>query len=126
MRGVFDSNLAAAAAVTATGTNGARGAERFSDKWQGVYGHSIENAGVVGESPGMHGVYGVTHGVQSAGVYGTNSTGDPRGAGVLGDNPGGDGVVGRGWRGGSPKAPATSACTLLPAQPHSSPQESTQ
>src|SRR5437763_707637 len=87
---VSGENTAGGDGLLGTSHKGGRGVAGFSDTWQGVYGHSVENAGVVGESPGMHGVYGVTYGCTSAGVYGTNSTGDPRGAGVLGDNPGGD------------------------------------
>jgi hypothetical protein len=82
---------------------GGRGVEGFSDNGEGVYGHSTELAGVYGQSTkqagvvgesgvkgdkalGMHGVYGVTHGAQSAGVYGTNEAVDNGGAGVLGEN----------------------------------------
>lgn len=35
--------------------------------YQGVYGQSHDNAGVVGESTTFHAVFGVSHGVNSAG-----------------------------------------------------------
>jgi hypothetical protein len=78
---------------------GRRGVVGISHDFQGVYGHSDLNAGVVGESPGMHGMFGITHGAQSAGVYGTNDAPGNTGAGVLGENPAGDGVAGIGHRG---------------------------
>jgi hypothetical protein len=78
---------------------GRRGVVGTSHEYQGVFGHSDLNAGVVGESPGMHAVFGITHGAQSAGVYGTNDVPGNTGSGVFGENPGGDGVVGAGRRG---------------------------
>lgn len=77
---------------------GRRGVVGRSEEFQGVFGHSARNSGVVGESDSMHAVFGVTHGADSAGVYGSNSKGGA-GQGVLGEHPGGDGVVGTGHRG---------------------------
>ena len=39
---------------------------------QGVFGWSLGNAGVVGESTKLHGVFGVCRNPHGAGVFGTN------------------------------------------------------
>jgi hypothetical protein len=54
---------------------GRRGVVGMSDTYQGVYGKSRDNAGVVGESDQMHAVFCLTHSASSAGVYATNSAG---------------------------------------------------
>jgi hypothetical protein len=102
----------AAISGTHTGNNpGGRGVEGFSDKWQGVYGHSIENAGVVGESAGtLAGVLGQNtnetddtagpgvHGIsRAAGVWGESTTWH----GIVGfsqSTTGGAGIYGQGLR----------------------------
>jgi hypothetical protein len=58
-------------AVQGNSTSG-RGVEGNSQSWQGVYGSSQTNAGVVGEATKFHGVFGVSHDSNSAGVFGTN------------------------------------------------------
>jgi hypothetical protein len=54
---------------------GRRGVVGMSPDYQGVYGHSVTNAGVVGESDQMHAVFAVTHSPTSAGIYATNTAG---------------------------------------------------
>lgn len=54
---------------------GRRGVVGMSETYQGVFGHSGDNAGVVGESDRMHAVFGITHSPTSAGIYGTNTAG---------------------------------------------------
>lgn len=54
---------------------GRRGVVGISDTYQGVYGKSVQNAGVVGESDAMHAVFAITHSASSAGVYATNTAG---------------------------------------------------
>ena len=46
---------------------GRRGVVGMSADYQGVYGHSGTNAGVVGESDQMHAVFAITHSPTSAG-----------------------------------------------------------
>lgn len=46
-----------------------------STSWQGVYGYSQLNAGIVGESAQFHAVFGISHNVNNAGVFGTNDAG---------------------------------------------------
>lgn len=48
---------------------------RESREFQGVFGHSEQNAGVVGESSQFDGVFGVSHSSKSAGVSGHNDQG---------------------------------------------------
>lgn len=54
---------------------GRRGVVGISDTFQGVYGKSVQNSGVVGESDGMHAVFAITHSGTSAGIYATNTAG---------------------------------------------------
>jgi len=54
---------------------GRRGVVGISETFQGVYGKSGDNAGVVGESDRMHAVFAITHSPSSAGVYATNTHG---------------------------------------------------
>ena len=54
---------------------GRRGVVGISDTYQGVYGKSVDNSGVVGESDRMHAVFAITHSAGSAGVYATNTAG---------------------------------------------------
>jgi hypothetical protein len=61
-----------------------------SETYQGVYGWSRDNAGIVGESQTMHAVFGVTHS-SFAGVYGNS---DADGSGVAGECKAGRGVHG--------------------------------
>ncbi len=49
-----------------------KGVVGTSKTFQGVYGHSEGNAGVVGESDNLHGVFGIGHQPNCAGVFGTN------------------------------------------------------
>jgi hypothetical protein len=87
-------------AATGHGVHGkstsGRGVAGFSDSFQGVYGHSDSQAGVAGESKTFHAVYGSTHDVNSAGVYGTNDT---AGRGVIGTSDSGQGVYGHSTQG---------------------------
>lgn len=53
---------------------GTRGVVGRSETFQGVYGWSGANSGVVGESTNMHAVFGITHS-GFAGVYGTSDAG---------------------------------------------------
>jgi hypothetical protein len=74
-----------------------------SETWQGVFGFSRDNAGIVGESVKFHAVFGNSHDVNNAGVFGTNGVG---GFGVIGtcdSNIGvaGDSKTGTGVRGAS-------------------------
>jgi hypothetical protein len=69
---------------------GRRGVVGTSETYQGVYGWSRDNAGVVGESQGMHAVFGITHST-FAGVYGAS---DAEGSGVAGECKAGRGVHG--------------------------------
>lgn len=69
---------------------GRRGVVGVSDDYQGVFGKSRANAGVVGESDHMHAVLGITHST-FAGVYGASDAG---GSGVAGESKTGRGVHG--------------------------------
>lgn len=55
--------------VRGTGRQGVVG---LSTDFQGVFGHSVGNAGVVGESDRFHAVFGISHGANSAGIFGAN------------------------------------------------------
>ena len=74
---------------------GRRGVVGESPDFQGVYGHSVQNAGVVGEADKFHAVFGISHDLNSAGVFGTND-GPQGGVGVSGEGSrgGGEGVHG--------------------------------
>jgi hypothetical protein len=74
--------------------NGRRGVVEVSDEFQGVFGKSRDNAGVLGESNKMHAVFGITHST-FAGVFGASDAG---GAGVAGESNTGIGVHGKGGR----------------------------
>jgi hypothetical protein len=54
---------------------GRRGVVGISDTFQGVYGKSRDNSGVVGESDQMHAVFCVAHSANAAGVFATNTAG---------------------------------------------------
>jgi hypothetical protein len=60
-----------------------RGVVGMSRGGQAIYGHSTTQVGVAGESEGLHGVYGTSHDVHNAGVFGNNLSG--AGFGVVGD-----------------------------------------
>jgi hypothetical protein len=79
--------------VVGFGTNGSRGVAGFSDSWQGVYGHSSTNAGVVGEADHFHAIFGAAHDVNSSGLYAYNDAG---GFGVSGISAQGVGLYGEG------------------------------
>lgn len=66
-----------------------------SKTFQGVLGKSTDNAGVVGESAKFHAVFGISHDVNNAGVFGTNDNG---GFGVIGVSEQGIGISGKGGR----------------------------
>lgn len=55
--------------------NGRRGVVGESAEFQGVFGHSVKNAGVVGVSEQMHAVFAETHSATSAGLYAHNTAG---------------------------------------------------
>ena len=46
-----------------------------SSSYQGVYGHSVTNAGVVAEADQFHALFAVSHSLNNAGVYATNDGG---------------------------------------------------
>lgn len=71
--------------------HGRRGVVGESPTYQGVYGWSRDNAGVVGESVALHAVFGICHNPNGGGIFGTNDAG---GAGVIGVSPRGEGVHG--------------------------------
>ena len=71
--------------------HGRRGVVGESPTYQGVYGWSRDNAGVVGESVALHAVFGICHNPNGGGIFGTNDAG---GAGVIGVSAGGEGVHG--------------------------------
>lgn len=54
---------------------GRRGVVGRSATYQGVYGWSRDNAGVVAESETFHAVFGVSKGINNAGVFGGNTGG---------------------------------------------------
>jgi hypothetical protein len=54
---------------------GRRGVVGRSTTYQGVYGWSRDNAGVVGESAAFHAVFGISGGLNNAGVFGGNTGG---------------------------------------------------
>jgi hypothetical protein len=60
-----------------------------------VFGKSVENAGVVGESDKLHGVFGTCHNPNGGGVFGTNDVG---GFGVIGVSDSGIGISGKGGK----------------------------
>ena len=55
--------------------SGYRGVVGTSEKFQGVYGWSRDNCGVVGVGEAMPGVYAETHGAGDAGLYAHNTAG---------------------------------------------------
>jgi hypothetical protein len=83
-------------------TPNADGGFGTSGTGRGLVGHSDSQAGVVGDSDTFHGVFGICHaGSNSAGVFGTNTSGgfgvqgvSDDGAGVLGSSTNGEGVHG--------------------------------
>jgi len=60
--------------------------------YQGVYGYSSLNSGVVGESDSMHAIFGITHSTRFAGVFGASDKG---GTGVAGWSGFGCGILGQ-------------------------------
>jgi|SRR5664279_3435892 len=90
------SNDSAHAGVRGTNTaggdgvvgEGRRGVVGISPQFQGVFGHSDDNAGVVGESANFHAVFAISHSSNNAGVIGINETTDHKEQGF--------GVIGRG------------------------------
>lgn len=54
---------------------GRRGVVGESETYQGVYGHSGDNSGVVGVSERMHAIFAETHSATSAGLYAHNTAG---------------------------------------------------
>lgn len=69
------------------------GVQGVSETWRGVFGYSRDEAGVVGESGKFHAVWALSHGPQTAGVFGANDAG---GFGVLGISDHGIGIHGKG------------------------------
>jgi hypothetical protein len=65
--------------VKGTGRQGVVG---ISPTFQGVFGQSEANAGVVGEATNFHAVFGISHDVNSGGIFGTNDS--AAGFGVVG------------------------------------------
>jgi hypothetical protein len=59
---------------------GRRGVVGISPTFQGVYGKSTDNAGVVGESDNFHAVFAISHSPGFAGVYAANTGGGPAAA----------------------------------------------
>ncbi len=55
--------------------SGRRGVVGESTEFQGVFGHSVKNAGVVGVSEQMHGIFAETHSSTSAGIFAHNTAG---------------------------------------------------
>jgi hypothetical protein len=52
---------------------GRRGVVGISPTYQGVYGQSDDNAGVVGESTKFHALFGISHAENNGGVFATNT-----------------------------------------------------
>lgn len=73
--------------------SGKRGVVGESRDFQGVFGRSTFEAGVAGESERFHAVSGMSHGVNNAGLFGTNDKG---GFGVIGVSEQGIGISGKG------------------------------
>lgn len=74
--------------------SGHRGVVGISQKFQGVYGKSTDNAGVAAESQKFHAVFGVSHDPHNAGVFGGNDAGNNTGFGVAGSCDTNIGVAG--------------------------------
>lgn len=90
--GVIGINDAGGFGVIGRGRVGVSGE---SETFQGVLGTSTENAGVVGDSKKFHAVFGISHDVKNAGVFGTNDKG---GFGVIGVSEKGIGISGKGGK----------------------------
>ena len=73
-----------------------------SESFQGVFGRSALNAGVVDESDQFHAVFAVSHSVHNGGVIGSNDAG---GFGVIGQSDTGVGIFGSGQLAGQFKGP---------------------
>jgi hypothetical protein len=74
---VGDSQSVTADAIIGTnrGNGTGHGVAGYSNTAPGVYGHSVFQAGLLGESDHFDGVYGIAHNVNKAGVTGFNPNG---------------------------------------------------
>jgi hypothetical protein len=71
--GVVGVNTGGGIGVFGLSDTAGRGVEGSSKDGQAVYGHSVNQAGVVGESDNFDGVYGISHKPDKAGISGFNS-----------------------------------------------------
>jgi len=89
--------LASAAIIATSSLDGAEGMRAESEKGVGVYGHSKEKGGVVGESDNFEGVRGTSTAAGHAGVAGFNTSADAAaGPGVYGYSEKGEAIRGVG------------------------------
>jgi len=87
---VSGENTAGGEGLLGKSDHGGRGVAGFSDTWQGVYGHSTFQAGVVGESDQFDGGFFVSHADDRAGLSGHNDGGTA----IWGGSKSGRGVAG--------------------------------
>jgi hypothetical protein len=90
-------NTAGGDGLLGKSVDGGRGVAGLSDDWQGVYGHSVADAGVVGESDQFDGGFFISHSNVFSGVSGHNDAGTA----VWGGSKTGRGVAGftESWQG---------------------------